>query len=233
MKIGIIGTGNMGRSLGLVWAELGHSVFFGAQEIANAQQAVDLARKNNAKGEVFAGSNDEAAQFGEVLFYTARGVAPNVVLEDASLLDGKIIIDPNNSDIPDGFVYEPITFSLAEKLQAQVPKARVVKAFNTLSQETYELSPEPLREQKVSVFVAADDAIARSVVMQLAREMGFVPLDCGPLRTARLIEGLSDFIRFVMIGQGQGAYTAISVHALPEPTCPLRLGGRQASRLDS
>lgn len=233
MKIGIIGTGNMGRSLGLLWAEQGHEVFFGSREVAKAQEAARLAKSNDTKGATFAGSNDEAARFGDVLLYTIRGVAPGDVLTDVGLLDGKIVIDLNNGSIPDGFAYDPIALSLAEKLQAQAPQARVVKAFNTMAQEVFELSPEPLRQHHVSVFVAGENAEARQTVMQLADDIGFAPLDCGSLRNARLLEGLADFIRLVMIGQGTGAYTALSVYPLPQPDRAPRLGGRQASQLDS
>ena len=228
MKIGIIGTGNMGRSLGILWAEQGHQVFFGAREADKAEAAAKLAGRGARHG-----TNDEAASFGEAVFYSARGVHPDAVLSDIHALDGKVVMDSNNGSIPDGFAYEPITVSLAETLQAQIPAAHVVKAFNTMSQETFELSPEPLRQQRVSVFVAGDNEAARQTVMGLAEQIGFVPMDCGGLRNARLIEGLGDFIRFVMIGQEQGAYTAISVYPLPQPQRATRLGGRQATQLKS
>lgn len=227
MKIGVVGTGNMGRSLGILWAEQGHSVFFGARDVGKAEAAARLAG-HEAKH----GTNDEAATYGEAVFYAARGIHPNEVLTDTHVLDGKIVIDSNNGSIPDDFAYEPITVSLAETLQAQVPNAHVVKTFNTVSQETFELAPEPLRDQQVSLFVAGDDEAARQTVMGLAEQIGFAPVDCGRLRNARLIEGLGDFIRFVMIGQERGPYTAISVHPLPQTQRAARLGGRQASKLN-
>jgi 8-hydroxy-5-deazaflavin:NADPH oxidoreductase len=225
MKIGIIGSGNMGRSLGILWAEQGHEVFFGARTREQGQAVAELAA-NDTQG----GTNDEAAAFGEVLLYSARGVHPADVLASTAVLDGKIIIDPNNSTIPDGFAYDPIAPSLAETLAAQVPQAIVVKAFNTMAQEVFELAPEPLREHQVSVFVASDDAAARQKVMTLAEEIGFVAIDSGALRNARMIEGLGDFIRFLIIGQQQGGYATISVNVLPTAESQ-RLGGRQSSNL--
>lgn len=94
----------------------------------------------------------------------------------------------------------------------------------------FELAPEPLRDYGVSVFVAADDEQARKTVMQLAEEIGFLPIDTGILRNARLVEGLGDFIRLIIIGQEQGAYATISVNILPAAQ-EQRLGGRQASSL--
>jgi 8-hydroxy-5-deazaflavin:NADPH oxidoreductase len=225
MKIGIIGSGNMGRSLGILWAEQGHQVFFGARTGEKGQAIADVAGHGTQGG-----TNDQAAAFGEVLLYSVRGVDPAEMLTDIAVLTGKILIDPNNSVIPAEFAYAPIVKSLAETLAEQVPQAIVVKAFNTMAQEVFELAPSPLREHQVSAFVCGDDAAGRLVVMQLAEEIGFVALDCGGLRQARLLEGLADFIRFMIIGQLQNPYATISVNALPGATSQ-RLGGRQASNL--
>lgn len=225
MKIGIIGSGNMGRSLGTLWAEQGHEVFFGARTAEKGQEIAAIAGHKTQGG-----SNDAAAMFAEVLLYTVRGVNPAEVLSSSEVLDGKILIDCNNFDIPENFEYPAITQSLAEKLAAEVPAARVVKAFNTMAQELFELAPAPLEEHNVSVFVASDDPSARQTVMQLAQEIGFNPIDCGGLRNARLIEGLGDFIRLLMIQQQMGSYATISVDPLP-PAQAQRLGGRQASNL--
>lgn len=225
MNIGIIGSGNMGRSLGILWAEQGHRVFFGARTTEKGRAVAEFAGRGTQGG-----TNDEAAAFGDVLFYSVRGVHPADVLATTDVLAGKIVIDPNNAAIPEGFAYEPIAKSLAETLAEQVPEARVVKAFNTMAQEVFELAPEPLREHRVSVFVAGNDDEARQTVMRLAEEIGFVGVDSGALRNARLLEGLGDFIRFMIIGQQLGSYATISVNVLPAAQTQ-RLGGRQASDL--
>ena len=225
MKIGIIGSGNMGRSLGILWAEQGHEVFFGARTAEKGKAVADFA-KNNTQG----GTNDDAAKFGEVLLYTVRGVNPAEVLTSTDVLTGKILIECNNSDIPEGFAFPPIVKSLAEELAEKLPNVRVVKAFNTMSQELFELAPDPLRNYGVSVFVAGDDEQARKTVMSLAEEIGFAPVDCGALRNSRMIEGVGDLIRFLMIGQNLGSYATISVNTLPAPQAQ-RLGGRQPSSL--
>ncbi len=99
-----------------------------------------------------------------------------------------------------------------------------------MGQEVFELAPEPLREHRVSVFVASDDTDAKQTVMQLAEEIGFMAIDSGGLRNARLLEGIADFVRFLAIGQLQNFYTTISVKVLPAAE-QLRLGGRQISNL--
>ena len=225
MKIGILGSGNMGRSLGTLWAEQNHQVFFGSRT-AEKGQAVAKSAGNNTQG----GTNDEAASFGDVLLYTIRGIDPAEVLTSIDVLDGKIIIDCNNYEIPDNFAYKAIEQSLAEKLANQLPQAKIVKAFNTMAQEVFELAPQPLKEYNVSVFVAGDDESARKTVMSLATDLGFAPVDCGELRFARLLEGLGDFIRYLIIGQKLGGYATISVATLPEAKNQ-RLGGRQPDSL--
>jgi 8-hydroxy-5-deazaflavin:NADPH oxidoreductase len=225
MKIGIIGSGNMGRSLGILWAEQGHEVFFGSRTTKKGKEVAEIAGQTTQGG-----SNDEAAAFGDVLLYTVRGVHPAEVFSSTSVLDHKILIDCNNQEIPENFDYPAITQSLAEKLAAEVPKAKVVKAFNTMAQELFELAPTPLKNYNVSVFVAGDDESAKQTVIQLAQEIGFQAINCGELRHARLIESAGDLIRLLMIQQQMGSYATISVHSLP-PAERQRLGGRQDSTL--
>ena len=225
MKIGIIGSGNMGRSLGILWAEQGHQVFFGARTKAKGQAVANFAGQNTQGG-----SNDEAAEFGDVLLYSARGVNPAEVLSSTEHLVSKIVIDPNNFEIPENFAFQPITQSLAQKLAEEIPSARVVKAFNTIPMEVFELAPEPLKAHNVSVLVASDDPVASQTVMQLAQDIGFTPIDAGGLHNAGLLEALADLERFLVIHQGMGAYTVPSFHVLP-PAEKMRLGGRQSSLL--
>ena len=102
MKIGILGSGNMGRSLGKLLAEQKHEVFFGART-AEKGQVVAKSAGNNTQG----GTNDEAATFGDVLLYTIRGINPAEVLTSIDVLNGKILIDCNNYEIPENFAYPP------------------------------------------------------------------------------------------------------------------------------
>jgi predicted dinucleotide-binding enzyme len=221
MKIGIIGSGNMGRSVGILWAERGHEVCFGSRQAEKGQSIAEMAG-HGAKG----GTNDEAAAFGEVIFYGVREL-PSKVFSSTEVLTDKILVDCNNSPIPDEFAFEPIVESIAEKFAADVPNACVVKAFNTFAQEVFELSPDPLKQYQVSCFVCSNNQEAKQAVMTLAAEIGFNPVDCGELHRARMVEGLGDFIRFMIGGRKLGAYATISVHTLPE-AMEQRLGGRQS-----
>jgi 8-hydroxy-5-deazaflavin:NADPH oxidoreductase len=222
MKIGIIGAGNMGRALGLRWARRGHEVFFGSRDLTKAKAVAA-----NGSGSAQAGDFDAAAAFGEVILYTVRDHFPSSVLKEPHALSGKIVIDCNNSpilglDTPDpdnrpGLHFTPPIPSLAERLAADAPRARVVKAFNTMASQVIELDHDELARRRVSVFLCSDDAQAKSVVKGLAEELGFIGVDCGELERARLVESVGDFIRFQIIGMGLGPFATISVNVAPQP----------------
>jgi len=221
MKIGIIGAGNMSRSLGIVWAEQGHDVFFGSRHAAKGAGLAAFAG-NGTQG----GTNDEAAAFGEVVLFTVREKVLSDVLTSVEPLAGKIVIDCNNRAVPADFAFDAMMGeSLAEKTAADAPGARVVKAYNTMAQEVFEMSPEPLRKHGVSAYLCADDEAAKQTVAELSSDIGLVPVDCGPLRSARMLEVLGDFIRFMMAGMDLGRFATINVKTIPEPAQE-RLGGR-------
>lgn len=94
MKIGIIGTGNMGRSLGILWAEKGHEVFFASRDSLHGM-AIAQTAGHGSKG----GTNDEAAAFNDVMLYTTRAIMPSTVLSSTDVLASKVLIDCNNWDI--------------------------------------------------------------------------------------------------------------------------------------
>jgi predicted dinucleotide-binding enzyme len=102
--------------------------------------------------------------------------------------------------------------SLAERLAADVPRARVVKAFNTMPSKVIELDREKLAAMRVSVFLCSDDPQAKSIVRSLAEEIGFVGVDSGELQRAQLVEMVADFIRFHIIAMGTGPLTTISLY---------------------
>lgn len=226
MRIGIVGTGNMGRSLGILFAQAGHEVLFGARDPEKAGAAAALAGQGSR-----AGSNAEAAAFAPVVVYGVRDVPPAQVLGSPAALDGRIVVDMNNGEFPRRPRAVALGNSLAERLAAAAPGARVVKAFNTLAQEVFELAPEPLRGHAVSVFLAADDVEAKRVVAGLAEEIGFEAVDAGPLAAAQLLEDLADLVRHLIGPMGGGPLTTLSRRQLPPPATAPRLGGRQPSKL--
>jgi predicted dinucleotide-binding enzyme len=197
VNIGIIGTGNMGSVLGQRWAHNGHQVLFGSRDLRKAQ-----ARAASSGASAHAGDFDAAAAFGEVVLYTVRGVLPSQLLRDPQALAGKIVIDCNNRHVGDDSRPEEFQFkspppipSLSEQLAADVPGARVVKAFNTIPQPVLAMARAKLAPQHVSVYLSSDDPTAKAVVKRLVEEWGFVAVDSGPLEHAWLLDSLADFLR--------------------------------------
>src|SRR5260221_5828227 len=167
MKIGIIGTGNMGRALGTGWAQAGHDVLFGSRDPAKAKDAAcDFARSGNF---------DDAAAFGSIVLYTVRDVLPSNLLRAPETLTGKVVIDCTNNailgvEVPDpqgrpGAHFETMIPSRAERMAADIPRARVVKAFNAIPGSVIELGAEKLRPNAVPVFLCADDEDAQAAIL--------------------------------------------------------------------
>jgi 8-hydroxy-5-deazaflavin:NADPH oxidoreductase len=230
VKIGVIGTGDMGRTFGLRWARGGHEVVFGSRDFAKAE-AIAGRGSASARG----GDFDDAAEFGDVVLYTVRDVLPSKLLRRPLALDGKILIDCRNSAIlgyetpdPDGrpgiHFSTPIP-SLAERLAEDAPGARVVKAFNTVASRVCDLGRETLAHHGVSVFLCGDDDAAKATVSRLAEELGFVGVNSGALERARLVEAVADFVRFQGVGMNLGALVTMSLRVLPGETHDAAGGG--------
>ncbi len=223
MKIGIVGTGNMGKVIGLTLAQQGHSVFFGARDSSKVSSLVE-----DFDMDLQHGTNQGAADYGEVIYYNPRDVAPGEVLADIAALNGKPIICSHNSVVPPDFAFQPIALSKAEILQSQIPLAHVVTAFNTTTQETFELSGRGLKELNIACLVASDDVESKSIVSQLVEQIGFNAIDCGDLRQSRLIESAADLVRMLMYKE-RTPWKGLSFISLPK--VPQLLGGRLESRL--
>ena len=221
MKIGILGSGNMGRSLGMVWAEKGHDVFFADKELDKALRVATFVKRGTKAGTV-----EQVVAYSDVLLHTARGVMLSSMLKSIEGVKGKIIIDCNNVSKRHAlYQSKHRETSHAERLAIDAPQAHIVKAFNTIPQEVFEYCPEELVQFNVSCFVCGDNQEAVKVVMNLAQEIGFNAIHCGPLRHASTLEGLGDFIRVMIKQQGIGPYCALSFNRLPPFPNP-RLGGR-------
>ena len=225
MKIGIIGSGNMGRSLGSRLAHLEYDVFFGARRLEQAAEAAKCAN-HNAKF----GSNLESALFGEVLIWTMREPDPKNVLTDLSALDNKIIIDLNNRDYSQEAKNGTwFLEAIAETLQNNLPKSKVVKAFNTIAMESFDIDPQKLLEANAQTFLAGSDIEAKRVVSEIALRLGFRSVDIGKGPAAyRAAEALGDIIRLLMIDGNLGGRAHPVIINLPEPELNI-IGERRAS----
>ncbi len=214
MKIGIIGSGNMGRAVGVRLAQLGHPVTFGARRLEQAQSAASVAGHGAT-----AGDNEAAARFGEVLVWTIRETDPAAVFADPSVLDGKTVLDLNNRNYAEEVKTGAwLTEAIAERLQKTAPTARVVKALNTIAMETFDTSADALRAAGAQSFIAGDDAEAKTKVAALLADLGFTAVDLGTGPAAlRAAEALGDVIRLLMIDGGHGGRAHLTFGTLPVP----------------
>ena len=231
MKIGIIGTGNMGRTLGIVWAQNGHEVFFGGRDAEKLARTAELIAALGKTART--GTNDAAAAFGEVIFYSPRDIDPKRILADISVLDSKVVLDPANEmpPRPDWLNYQNIeTLSLAERLQGRIPKARVVKAFNTVPQEALTQNAETLQTNHATVFIAGNDEAARQMAAALAEEIGFHVVDCGTIEASRHLEAAARFLIYLLGERGLGSGTTINIAILPKSPNGALFGDREADR---
>jgi len=185
--VAMIGTGNVGAALGRRFAENGHTIVYGSRDPSAADVRELVAATGN--GAVATTQADAAARADIVILAIPWSAAEDVVraLPD---LRGKIVVDPTNPRVmaSDGFADYPIEDSNAERIARLAPGAHVVKAFSTLGAETM-LDPK-LAGGPVTVPIVGDDRAAKERIAALTREIGLEAVDVGPLRHARIIEGL-------------------------------------------
>jgi len=168
-RIGIIGDGNVGSALAR-----------GLERAGNDVRAV---------GKDKAAIRETAAWAEVVLLAVPFGVIDDVIEEIGRIIEGKTLIDVTNAlDVKMNWAIG-FTSSGAEELQRKVPKARVVKAFNTVFAQ--HMDSGRLGDKPLTAFVAGDDAGAKKSVLELARAIGFDAVDAGPLKNARLLEPLA------------------------------------------
>ena len=187
MKIGIIGAGDVGATLGKSWARKGHQIMFGVRN-TQSPKVSNLLKSSNANLKV--GSVSEAASFSDVIILAIPWSAVNQIIGIAGDLAGKLLVDTTNPFTSDlkGMVIEPST-SAAEEIAKLAPKSKVVKAFNTIGIKV--LNNMIFGTNKADVFICGSDLKSRTTVKKLATDLGFEVVDVGPLSNARLLEQLS------------------------------------------
>jgi hypothetical protein len=173
MKVAIIGEGNVGKALGLGLKRAGHEIKFGHRDPKEPVR--------------------EAGEWGEVIilavpYHAVRDAAKEI----GPAADGKVLVDATNALDQNGNLAVGFTTSAAEELQKLLPKSRVVKAFNTVFSQNQ--STGRVGEEQLTAFIAGDDKKAKQIVMKLSRDIGFEPVDVGPLKSARYLEPMAIMI---------------------------------------
>ena len=186
LRIGILGSGLMGAKLGTIFARAGHEVVF-----SYARSEAKLKRlARNAKGKARAGTPRQAADGADAVLLAVHWSRMDDVLSQAGDLSGTVVVScslPMNADDTELVVAH--TSSGAEELAKRLPTARFVSAFNTVPSEVlFDVYAGRRKAGRPTLIYCGDDRKAKNVAVRLVRDVGFDPVDAGPLRIARLTE---------------------------------------------
>ena len=204
MKLAVIGSGNIGKSIGSWAAASGYEVIFSARNLQVAQEAAKAAGHNSRSASI----SDAVKEAGMVLLAVPYRAALELLVEIKPLLKGKILIDPTNalnadySGLALGF-----TTSAAEEIAKIVPETKVIKAFNTIFASIFASQNPVIKGNTISIFYAGDDKDAKAEVAGLISSLGFDAVDSGPLSASRMIEPLA--LLNISLGYGLGHGTSI------------------------
>ncbi len=181
LRIGVIGSGHIGGTIGGLWVKAGHPVLFSSRHPDELKDLVaglgPLAR---------AGTVAEAIAFGDVLFVAIPyGALPQLGQDYAGALRGKIVLDAGNASARDGALADEVEREgIGVTSQKYLPGTHLVRAFNTMSYMIFAREanrPDP----KLAIPIAGDDPEAVQVAAGLVRDAGFEPVVVGKLADAR------------------------------------------------
>ena len=185
MKIGVIGSGRIGSTIGALWVKAGHEVMFSDRDPEQVKRAIEGLGPRARSGSV-----PQAAAFGDaVLIAVPYAALPAIQQQVGTQLQGKVVIDPNNP-VPgrDGdMAVQAREKGAGVSTAALLPGARVVRAFNSwgyglMAREANRPAP------RMAIPVAADDAAALKLGMQLVSDAGFDPVAAGSLAASKAFD---------------------------------------------
>lgn len=181
-RIGIIGSGNIGGTIGGLWVKKGHSVFFSSR---HPDELKDMVAKLGSLAQ--AGTVEQAVAFGDVLFIAVPyGGIPQIGKNYSAAMKGKVMLDACNAvSSRDGAVADEVERNgIGVTTQKYFPGVRIVRAFNTMSYMVFAREanrPDP----KLAIPIAGDDPQALQIAASLVRDAGFDPVTVGTLADAR------------------------------------------------
>src|SRR5919108_2431419 len=190
MKVGILGSGDVGKSLGKGFAIHGHSVKLGSRTPDSEKLKV---WRKEARGETSTGTFAEAAGFGEVLVLAPLGSAVDEVIGLAGPKNfaDKVVIDTTNpldfsKGMPPG-LFTGLSDSLGEKIQRKLPQSKVVKCFNTVPNSRM-VNPG---DKGAEMLICGNDAEAKQEVVKILKQFGWAgAIDIGGITESRWLEAL-------------------------------------------
>jgi NADPH-dependent F420 reductase len=204
MKIGVIGTGNMGDGLGRLWASRGHKVMFGSRNPESVRTMAGITPN------ISSASVEAATRHGEVILLAVPWNGVESSIRSAGSFSGKILIDCTNP-LTENFMDLVVGFNTsgAEEIAKLATGAKVVKAFNTVSSVI--LAKPAFNSIAATVFYCGDDAEAKKVTAKLISDLGFEPIDAGPLKMARYLEPMAQLFIQLAFSQNMGSEMAFKL----------------------
>jgi predicted dinucleotide-binding enzyme len=189
MKIGVIGSGRIGSTIGGLWVKAGHEVMFSDRDPEQVKRAID-GLGPDLKPKARAGSVAEAVAFGDaILIAVPYAALPAIQQQVGAQLNGKVVIDPNNPVASrDGEMgAQAREKGAGVSTAALLPGARVVRAFNSwgytvMAREANRPAP------RMAIPVAADDPVAMKVGLQLVSDAGFDAVAAGSLAASKAFD---------------------------------------------
>jgi len=191
VRIGVLGTGDVGKSLGRAFVTLGHEVKMGSRNASN-EKALAWAKEAGPKAS--AGTFADAAAFGEVIALATLGVANESAIRSAGVerFRGKLVIDATNPLAFSGGPPPKLAItgndSAGERVQRLLPDARVVKAFNTVGNAFFFRPQFP--GGPPDMFIAGNDDAAKRQVGDILRDFGWGVVDVGGIESSRYLEAM-------------------------------------------
>jgi predicted dinucleotide-binding enzyme len=193
MNVTIVGSGNVGRALASGWKKAGHTVTFAARDSAGAKAA-------ELKKEGYAVVPQADAGKADVIVLAVPWTGIEATVKALGSLAGKIVVDAINPLTANLELALGFSDSAGETVARLSVGAKVVKAFNTTGANNMANSKYP--GGKLMMAVAGDDAAAKKTVMGLASDLGFEPVDAGPLSMSRLLEPMA--MAWIKLAYAQG-----------------------------
>ena len=200
MKIGVLGSGKIGGTLGRKWAKAGHEVVFGVRD-PGADKVKDLLA--SIEGSVEARPHAEALVSSEVvLFAMPHSAVTEFAREHAAALDGRILIDATNH-------FGAAVINNVAALQAQAPRARTYRAFNALGWEVF---AEPYFDEiQTDLFYCGAPGEGQEAVELLIVDAGLWPVYVGGLEVVSLVDNLGSVWVQLAVRQGLGRHIAFKL----------------------
>jgi predicted dinucleotide-binding enzyme len=185
--IAIIGTGEVANAIGPLFAAQGHTIVYGSRTPEREDVRELVARTGHGASAM---TQERAPEGADIVVVAVPWNVVESVVRNLGDLSGKIVLDPTNPRIvgDDELRDGAVDTSNAEIIQGLAPRAHVVKALNTMNWRT--MVDPAATGGPVSVPIVGDNDAAKAKVAGLITGMGLEPIDLGPLRYARIVEGM-------------------------------------------